>query len=276
MPDLNSSPDPVTEQVPRFPQRPTDTAPLPMVQLGGPPPEPSQPPATPGYPGQPYPQPGPPQPGYPAGHGPGAPTPPRRDPRLLGYLWKGLGLVGVAAVSGLLWATFSGGGGHNRPPAAGTTTPAGAFRFDRAAQTKDPLRDSNCAEHSYGKVKEFFQSTPCQELTRALYTTTTDDGRTVYTSVSVVRMRSAQDANALIALTNQDNTGNVADIVKDGAVKVPDLTTLANGGYASKVEDAVVTIVESDSASKGDKAKDHDLFKRISTDALRLSQEVAS
>ncbi|KAA2258593.1 hypothetical protein F0L68_22325 [Solihabitans fulvus] len=210
--------------------------------------------------------------------GPEASLPPlpRVSGRRRGYLIKGLGLVAIAAVSGLIWLLFQPSDNSGTP--APTKAPTGQFAFTRAEQTKEPLRDSNCSEHAYSKVKELLVTTPCQQLTRALYETKTPDGETVYTSVSVVRMRSADDAKSLIALSKADGTGNISDLIRDNAVKIPEaasMKTLANGGYASRQDDRDVIIVESDTAAGGpEQGAHHDLMKQISADALRLGKDL--
>ncbi|QTR01987.1 hypothetical protein J7S33_22460, partial [Saccharothrix algeriensis] len=200
---------------------------------------------------------------------------PRRPAR--GAVLKGLGLLAVALLSGLVWLLVV---PRDEPqPAPPTTTtpprPAGEFTFTRSPQVPEPLKDSQCASHAYGKTKTFFTETPCQQLTRGLYTTTTPDGRTVYTSVSVVRMKSPEDADKLEELTSLDGTGNVNDLVKDGAVQVPGLRSLGSGGYAAEKRDRDVIIVESDAVQHAPTEQEHNaLMKRISADAIRLAAEL--
>jgi len=239
----------VTQQLPRIAPGPTDTAPLWRSEIGkldsllsgSPPPPP----------------PGPPGPVF------------RR-----GFLLKALGLVGIALVAGLVWLMISPG---SEPPAAPPTTakPVGEFTFAKSEQVPEPLKDSRCEAHAYGQTKDFLTATPCQQLTRGLYTTTTDDGRTVYTSVSVVRMRSTQEAAKFKELTSKDGTGNVSDLVKDGAVKIAGLNSLASGGFASQLRDREVVIVESDTVQHGpDEAAHNKLMKRVSNDAFRLAADL--
>jgi hypothetical protein len=133
-------------------------------------------------------------------------------------------------------------------------------------------------ERAYGQIKAFFQGTRCDQLTRALYTTTAPDGRKVYANISVVRMRSTDEAAQLRALTDKDGTGNVSDLVKDGTVKLPPLTCLCNGGgYKAVQHDANVIIVESDyepGAKRGDKTQDESVLDAICEDAIRLGDQI--
>ncbi|QQQ75115.1 hypothetical protein IOD16_28995 [Saccharothrix sp. 6-C] len=246
------SPEEVTQRIP--PIRPSDTAPLWRSEIGQldsllssppPPPPPRRGPAA-----------------APAAH-------PRR-----GLLLKGLGLLGVAVVSGLVWLVVMPKDAPTGTPTP-TSAPSGEFSFAASPDVPEPLKDSDCASHAYGQTKTFLTSTPCQQLTRGLYTTVTPDGVKVYTSVSIVRMRTAEDAAKLKDLTSRDGTGNVNDLVKDGAVRVPNLATLANGGFAARLEDRAVIIIESDSVKHGPDATAHNqLMKRISNDAFRLAADL--
>lgn len=187
---------------------------------------------------------------------------------------KGLGLLGVAVVSGLVWLVVMPTEEQTGTPTT-TSKPAGEFTFAKSPDVPEPLKDSDCASHAYGQTRTFLTDTPCQQLTRGMYTTTTPDGVTVYTSVSVVRMKSAEDAAKLKDLTTRDGTGNVNDLVKDGAVRVPNLTTLANGGFAAQQQDRDVVIIESDTVEHGpDKAAHIQLMRRVSNDAFRLVSDL--
>jgi hypothetical protein len=188
-----------------------------------------------------------------------------------GLVLKIAALAVVAVIAGLVWLVVK---PTPAPTSSGPTSaaPAGEFTFTPAPQLPGPLHDSKCSDHAYGKTKDFLAATPCQQMVRALYTTTTPDGRTVYTSVSAVRMRSAEDATKLREITAANNTGNVTDLVKDGAITVPGLPSLGRGGYASQVRDTEVFIVESDTPQRGPDETEHvKLMKRISSDAFRLA-----
>ncbi|WP_156076928.1 hypothetical protein [Saccharothrix sp. NRRL B-16314] len=198
------------------------------------------------------------------------PGPPAPGPSRRGLVLKGLGLLGVAVVSGLVWLVVMPKNEQTGTPTP-TSAPAGEFTFVKSPDIPEPLKDSNCAPHAYGQTKAFLTTTPCQQLTRGLYTTTTPDGVKVYTSVSVVRMKTLADAAKLKDLTTRDGTGNVNDLVKDGAVKVPNMTTLGKGGFAAEQKDLDVIIIESDSAVHGpDETRHNQLMKQISNDAMRL------
>ncbi|MFD4671532.1 hypothetical protein ACFWNN_17475 [Lentzea sp. NPDC058450] len=245
----------MTQNLPRFPPRPTDTAPLypadELVKL--------QSIMDNRQPGQQY---GPPQP----------PPPQRRST----WVGKALALVGVAVVSGFVWWVLQPSDPIDQPVGQPQKT-AGEFEFTTVPELPEPVKDSDCAAHATGQTQAFFKTTPCLQLTRAFYTVTLPDGRTVYSSVSVVKMKSTEEARALRELTQKDGTGNVKDLVLDKAITVPSLTTLGNGGYASEQQAQTVVIVESDSPSKGTDAIAHNReMKKISNDAIRLASSFAS
>ncbi|MBE1502528.1 hypothetical protein H4696_009628 [Amycolatopsis lexingtonensis] len=200
---------------------------------------------------------------------PPAPGPPARDTRSL--LLKGAGLVAIAVVAGLLWFLIRHDSTPDQPVAQPPSQSSGAYQFTKVA---GPARADDCPANSYGKTKEFFADNPCQSLVRALYTTETG-GQKALVSVVVVGMPDSSKAKALKALTDQDNTGNVTDLVRDktfAGTGTPSLTG-KNSAYASKVDGTDTTIVLADFYEKHtDKA----LIEKIADDALRLSADLHS
>ncbi|MQA10385.1 MAG: hypothetical protein GEU98_17875 [Pseudonocardiaceae bacterium] len=184
---------------------------------------------------------------------------------------KALGLLAVAVIAGLVWWLIR----HEEVPEPGgsadssrptSSRPAGDFRTAVA-----PVRDASCTGHAYGKIRGFFARTDCQQLSRALYTTTKEGHKTLV-SVAVVEMRTAADAKRLKRLTDTDGTGNVADLVREGKAPMPNAPEVSGGGYASRLAGRYVTIVESQAF---DKAAGDELLGRISTNALRLAGQVS-
>lgn len=210
-------------------------------------------------------------------------APPQNQHPVLGWLLRGLGLVAVAVISGLVWWYIN----NDTPQAASTDPPAtqqvaGEFAFTPHQQVPQPRKDSTCPEHAYGDIQKFLAQTRCQQLTRGLYTTTTKDGRTVLTSVAVVRMASDEDAKKLREKADSDNTGNVKDLIREGVVKVPNLKSLSKAdGYYAVQQGSNVIIVESDfdPASKAKTTpaeQDEPLLDRICKDAVRLGKDSSS
>nr|CEL16764.1 Proline-rich protein BstNI subfamily 1 [Kibdelosporangium sp. MJ126-NF4]CTQ92006.1 Proline-rich protein BstNI subfamily 1 [Kibdelosporangium sp. MJ126-NF4] len=208
-----------------------------------------------------------------------SPPAPRRSPepgknKTREYVLKGLGLVLVAVVSGMLWWLIQQGGNttSSSDDTGGTTKPKTKYEFVKHEQVAQPVRDSNCVNASYNDVKKFFEKNPCVQLTRELYVLTVD-GRKAYTSVAVVRMRTPAEAQQLLQMTEADNTGNVNDLVREGRVKVPGLKSLSkNNGFANKIDGNDVIIVESD--FENGKKEDEIKLDDISQDALAKANEI--
>ncbi|GLZ40075.1 hypothetical protein Acsp05_36990 [Actinokineospora sp. NBRC 105648] len=223
-----------------------------------------------------------------AGHRPDEPfrfqEEPPEPPKNTALAWalRGAGLVAVAVVSGLIFWYVTDEDPVTPTQAAGSSSarpiPDGRFQFTAYSGMPQPKRDVDCAKNSHGKVKQFFADKPCASLTRALYTSQID-GKTVYTAVSVVRMPTAEDATALMKITDDDNTGNVDEPVYAGLVKIDGLVPnkgLGGGGYQSALLDRDLIVVESDwaPAAKRTEAEVRQL-KDISDDALRLAAQIS-
>jgi hypothetical protein len=188
-----------------------------------------------------------------------------------------VGLVAVAVISGFLWWFL-----NNEEPKDPTTgfgaetssQPDTAGEFDFDLEIDEPRVDDSCPEHAYGQIQQFLTQTPCERLTRAIYSTEID-GRTVYTSVSVVEMADEGQASQLRVLTDTDNTGNVNDLVREGERPIPGLEALSRGGgYASSQDDNKVIIVESDYDPGAADGGTEEELDQVCTDALRLSEEM--
>jgi hypothetical protein len=191
----------------------------------------------------------------------------------LEYTLKGLGLVGVAVVSGLLWYLI-----HNNPSAPTHSTQqtqsnsAYAFEPYHSAQT-----DADCAAHATQQVRNLLRREPCVSLTRSLYTTKLADDSRVISSVVVVRMTTPQQAQDLRNLSDSPNTGHIKDLVEDGVAVPGGPHWLQQGGYASGVSgsDFIVTMTEfvdnTQDTAPNLTSKSSDLTA-VSTDAIRLGQ----
>jgi hypothetical protein len=180
---------------------------------------------------------------------------------------KGAGLFAIAVVSALLWWLI-----RHEPettPVADPPTKSGQFQY---TLVEGPQVTTDCASKSYGDTKEFFGKTPCQRLSRALYTTETG-GQKALVSIVLVTMPGEVTATQLKALTDRDGTGNVTDLVRDGTFKAqgaPKVST-SSAAYDSRVSGPDVAIVLTDFYNKH---SDKPLLERIATDALRLSGDL--
>jgi hypothetical protein len=167
------------------------------------------------------------------------------------YTLKGLGLFGVALVSGILWFLT-----HNEAPvqtqnAGQSTQHTGKYSFTAyvGAQTV-----GGCANHATSQVAAFLQSHPCQSLTRSLWTTQLPDGNKVLTSVAVMKMSSAADAAQIDKIGQESKSGHVQDMVEEGYPVPNGPTNLENGGYQSDADGQYEVIVVAEFATGSEDA----------------------
>jgi hypothetical protein len=199
---------------------------------------------------------------------------PRGNP-VLAWTLRIIGLVAIAAISGVVWwyiqkdnpGSPSGfGGGETKQQSSGA--------FDFTAKLEEPRVETDCAEHAYGQIQQFLTDKPCDKLTRGIYTTTVD-GRTIFTSVAVVQMPDEATAGELRQLTDTDGTGNVNDLVREGVVPIAGLKSLSNGGgYDSAQQQKEVVIVESDYDPQAGEGGSEGELEEVCTDAIRLGGDM--
>lgn len=193
---------------------------------------------------------------------------------------RAAGLVVVAVVSGLVWYYITNDTSGTRGAdtgQSGTQQQQGRYPFTPHDEMRTPDTATDCSKHAYGDTQTYLGQTPCDHMARQLFVAKVD-GRTVYTSVSVVVMPDEEKADKLRRLTDTDGKGNINDVVRDDVVKIDGLNSLSGSdGYASKQTGREAIIVESDFApkDKSDNEKaDQDLLDNISGDALRLAAQV--
>lgn len=211
---------------------------------------------------------------------PSGPQPIQRRPgggrsKTMDYTLKGLGLLGVAVVSGFLYWLFMHGSSTSVTADNGTSQDAGAYQF---VGFHGAALDSNCQAHATDQVQKFLQSHQCQLLTRSLYTTSLSDGEEVVTSVSVVKMANASQASQLKQISDGNATGHVKDLVEENVSSIPGgPTNLENGGYASEVHgnSVIIAVTEFKDKAKDTKANlksANGSLTAVSKDALRLGE----
>jgi hypothetical protein len=197
-----------------------------------------------------------------------------------------LGLVAVAVISGVVWSYItddSSSPGATADDGGTEQQTDGAFQFTPHPDMASPTTDDDCAAHAYTRIQQYLAANPCDHLAQQLFVAKVD-GRTVYASVSVVTMPDEAKAAELRALTDEDGSGNISDVVRDGGVTIEGMDRLSGGGgYAAKQEGREVVIVEADldpgdqSESDADQKKDEeDILDPVCEDALRLADQVDS
>ena len=124
--------------------------------------------------------------------------------------------------------------------------------------------DPTCVGNAYGAVADFFTATDCAGLARALYSTDVG-GRPVVVSVSAADMGEPSGALALRALADQNGSGNVSDLLREGVRYPGGPAQLSGAEYASAVSGGTVTIVETAWAGPGSTGSTADLDVVAST-----------
>ena len=236
---------------------------MPTQALGAPPSD-RQPPT--GY-GPQYPPPDRPRNRRPGG-GPGGFL--RDRGKLVDFTLKGLGLLGVALVSGFLWYLIR--NDPATPNQANVDQPApyqGIYQFQ---PYQAPSTVSDCATHATAEVRTYLQQHPCTTMTRSLYTASLSGGDKVVTSIVDVRMDSAANARGLKLKSDGDGTGHVKDLVEDGAVIPSGPNSLQNGGYFSKLKGSDVIIIMTEYLNNGEDSQSNlsanqSTLKGVSEDA---------
>jgi hypothetical protein len=188
-------------------------------------------------------------------------APPRR--RIALVVAAALVLVVVLGVGG--WLLLRGGdpGAGGTAPAAAATPSATATGSGAAPATGATVQvdgvtytmevgtvDRSCGEHAYGTVADFFASQDCVGVSRALWSADVD-GQPAVVALSRVVMPDAAAAQALRALTDGNGTGNVSDLLREGVSYGGAPARLSDAQYASALEGATVTIVESSWSAAG-------------------------
>ncbi|SDE85653.1 hypothetical protein SAMN05660485_01881 [Blastococcus fimeti] len=150
-------------------------------------------------------------------------------------------------------------------PAIGAVQEVGGVGFTvQAAEVEE-----SCAGHAYGAIAEFFQTSDCTGLSRALYSAQVG-GRDVVVSVSRVRMPDTASARDLRGRADTSGSGNVSDLLREGVRYPGGPEKLTGAEYASAVSGPTVTIVESAWVNPAAAGTDAEVDK-IATDGLSLA-----
>lgn len=108
-------------------------------------------------------------------------------------------------------------------------------------------RTSKCAARATGKVRAFFQRTPCESLTEELVALRDGAGNVIVVSIVWVRMASAANATELRAVEDAYGTGDIAAI-SGRAVGLPVVRFTARH-FGSRLAGARLTVAEAEPAA---------------------------
>lgn len=201
-----------------------------------------------------------------------------RSNQALAWTLRVVGLILVAVLSGVVWWYIRYEGSNASPTGYGgaETEKQSSGKYDFTQELSSPRVDQACDEHAYGDTEDFFRDTPCDRLTRSVFTTRIE-GRTIYTSVAVVEMPDEAKATELQELTDTDGSGNVSDLVREDEVEVEGLKQLSKGGgYASARQGDKVTIVEADYDPAADEGGSEGELDDVCKDAIRLGGDMTA
>lgn len=183
-----------------------------------------------------------------------------------GWVLRCLGLFAVSLVSGLVWLAVGPGGSDDDEAAPPPSDSGPAYDFNML-QKEGWL--PGCAQVSTDQIQEFFEDQECVHRTRALYTSTLDNGDRVVTSVVTVLMADEQQASELDALLTRDGTGNIDDLVDEDLAAPEDLPGLDDDAYGSDQQGELVVIGDSAYLDRDTPNKDPRLLD-ATREALKL------
>jgi hypothetical protein len=190
-------------------------------------------------------------------------TRPRRRITPMGWVTRGLVLVAISVVSGLIWYTVK----HYYLPqnTASETTqgPPTKYPYTRLASAGA----ADCKSVSTGQVKEFFTRSECDHLTRQLYTTTLPSGQRVLVSVITVGMSGAPSAERLQSLAKGHDTGQVYAL-SHSQKQWPSLDD--NVAYRAQRRNNVVVITDAGYFDRAQQPANDPTLNDISADATQL------
>src|SRR5450631_722860 len=153
-------------------------------------------------------------------------------------LWT---LVAGAAVAVVLIVSAFALSQTSSPPA---TPPAALGKAAPPAfvvRATDEITD--CASHSHGRTKRFFETQNCVKATRSL-TTGRVNSRPVLFVVSRIQMPSAEAAASIKQVLDANGTGNLNDLLREGKTYPGAPTAMPDSGYASVQRGAVLLVAE--------------------------------
>jgi hypothetical protein len=203
---------------------------------------------------------------------------PRSRLRLVALLLAGwlvvsvLVLVILLAIGGRHSSDRSAGSSAGTPTTSATTgRPSGSSSGSAALPDGWVRRASDsqtdCAAHAYGQVQSFFARTPCTSVQRLL-ATTSEHGRAVVIASSVVSFRTPAQAQQYLSLVNADGTGNVADLLREGASYPGGPERMPDAGFASRLDGNRVLVAEAGYVGGTSSASDPDL-REIAQEGVR-------
>jgi hypothetical protein len=181
-------------------------------------------------------------------------------------------LLILLAVAGRHSSNRVAGSGASTPVGTNSARPSESSSTDSAALPDGWTRraadsQTDCAAHSYGQVQTFFAHTPCTSVQRLL-ATTNRSGRAVVIASSVVSFRTPAQAEQYLGLVNTDGTGNIADLLREGASYPGAPQQMPDAAYASRLDGNRVLVAEAGYVGGTSSASDP-ILREIADEGVR-------
>lgn len=151
------------------------------------------------------------------------PPPPRPRPSRSQMRWlpaSAAVLVALLLLTGIIVAALSAGSGANgatnpNPPVSTPAGPTGIVVDGVSFDPKGSSRAPDCANHAYGDLQTWLQSSTCSQLIRLRYESRSDKHKAAIL-VSVLRFPDSRSADELKAVADKPGSGAVSDLSVEG------------------------------------------------------------
>lgn len=110
-------------------------------------------------------------------------------------------------------------------------------------------RDTNCAAHAYGQVRQYLRRVPCRWMDRLLFTVDDKGGNTIAIAVAWVLFDTPAQAQEFKRIDDIWGTGQIRPL-PGGALGLPEIR-LSGQHYASRRAGALAVIAEAEEAGGG-------------------------
>ena len=142
-----------------------------------------------------------------------------------------------------------------RSAAAGTASSSRTGAVPTGWVRRADDNQTNCTAHSYGQVQIFFARTPCSSVHRSLLSTERD-GRSIVVATNTVTFPSPAQATSYLRLVTSDGTGNINDLLREGARYPGSPSKLPATAFASRQDGLRVLVAEAGFVQGGSDYRD--------------------
>jgi len=206
-------------------------------------------------------------PGRPAAH-PVPPVPPepparRANPRRLAIV--AATVIVLLLIAGVVAAVSS---ADARGGPADITPQVNAVVDGVTFSRKELVRDTDCAGHASGDVREWLAQHPCTSMRRAVYETAVGSRR-ISVAVTAIDFADAPTAQACEQVADAPGAGGIADLMRDGYHLPGAASSFDNAARASQWEATEVRFTQAVWA-EGASRPDEETLRHLARRALQL------